>query len=100
MAFEKFKRFYDLQKRAKEIQKDLRNTLVEAQSPDGKIKVVFSAELKLESIEIGEDYLKPEAKEKLKQALIKVIQSAIEKVQRITAEKGKDIWSDFGLPGV
>jgi|UniRef100_A0A7V3N5K9 DNA-binding protein YbaB len=100
MAFEKFKKLYDLQKRAKEVQKDLRNTLVEAQSPDGKIKVVFNAEQKIESVEIGEDYLQPSKKKELEDTLFKVIQDALSKIQKIAAEKAKEVMGGLGLPGL
>ena len=101
MAFDKFKKLYDLQKKAKSIQKDLRNTLVEAQSADSKIKVVFNAEQKLESIEIHDDYLKPERKRELENTLMKVIGDATTKVQKIAAEKAKEMMGGIGgFPGL
>lgn len=100
MAFEKFKKLYDLQKKAKAIQKDLRDTLVEAQSPDGKVKVVFNAEQKIESLEIAEDYLRPEKKRDLENTLLRVIQDAMSKIQKIAAEKAKEVMGGLGLPGM
>jgi len=100
MAFEKFKKLYELQKQARAIQKDLRATLIEAQSADGKIKVVFTAEQKLESLEIAEDWLQPGRKRELEAALIKVIQDAIAKVQKVAAEKAKEVMTGLGLPGM
>ena len=101
MAFDKFKKLYDLQKQARQIQKELRDTLVEAQSSDGKIKVVFNGEQKIEEIHLDEEYLKPEMKRELEDALLKVIQDALFKVQRIAAEKAKDMMGGLGgLPGM
>ena len=101
MAFDKFKKLYDLQKQARQIQKELRDTLVEAQSSDGKIKVVFNAEQKIEEIHLDDEYLKPEMKRELEDALLKVIQDALFKVQRIAAEKAKDMMGGLGgLPGM
>ena len=100
MAFEKFKKLYDLQKKAKQVQKDLRDTLVEAQSADGRIKVVFNAEQKIESVEISKDYLSPDKKEELENVLIRVIQDALSKVQKIAADKAKEVMGGLGLPGL
>jgi DNA-binding YbaB/EbfC family protein len=100
VAFEKFKKIYELQKKAKEIQRDLRDTLVEAQSADGKIKVVFNAEQKIESIEIAEDLLNPSRKKEIENSLLKVIQDAISKVQKIAAEKAKEVMGGLGFPGI
>jgi len=100
VAFDKFKKIYELQKKAKQIQRDLRDTLVESQSSDGKIKVVFNAEQKLESIHIDEDYLSPDRKEELERELQRVITDAIFKVQRIAQEKAKEMMGGMGLPGM
>jgi len=100
LAFDKFKKLYDLQKQAKQIQRDLRDTLVEAQSSDGKIKVVFNAEQKIEEIHIDEDYLAPDKKEELERELLHVIQDAIFKVQKIASQKAKDMMGGMGLPGL
>jgi len=100
MAFDKFKKIYELQKQAKQIQKELRDTLVEAQSADGKIKVVFNAEQKLESITIDNDYLSPEKKAELERTLANVISDAIFKVQKIAAQKAKEMMGGLGLPGL
>ncbi|MCX6806935.1 MAG: YbaB/EbfC family nucleoid-associated protein [Candidatus Berkelbacteria bacterium] len=100
MAFDKFKKLYDLQKKARQVQKDLRDTLIEAQSADRKIKVVFNAEQKIESIEIGEEYLTPDKKKELENTLMKVIQDATAKVQKVAAEKAKEMMGGIGLPGL
>jgi len=100
MAFEKFKKLYELQKKAKTIQKDLRDTIVSAQSADGKIKVAFNGEQKIESVEISEDLLDPQRKKELETSLLRVIQDAISKVQKIAAEKAKEVMGGLGLPGL
>ena len=101
MALDKFKKIYELQKKAKQIQRELRDTLVEAQSSDGKVKVTFNAEQKIESIEIAEEMLSPEKKRELETTLIRVIEDAISKVQKIAAERAKEMMGGLGgFPGL
>ena len=91
MAFEKFKKLYDLQKQAKSIQRDLRNTKITSQSPDGKIKVVINGEQKIEEINISEELLSPDRKRYLENTLLNVFKDGMDKVQKIAAEKAKDV---------
>lgn len=100
MVFEKFKKLYELQKQAKSIQRDLRNTEIVAQSADGKVKVVLNGEQKIEKIEISEDLLVPEKKRFLESSLVRVIQDGISKAQKIAAEKAKEVMGGLGLPGL
>lgn len=100
MAFDKFKKLYDLQKQAKQIQRELRDTLVEAQNSDGSIKVIFNAEQKIESIVISDEYLSVDRKKELEETLMRVIQDAIFKVQKIASARAKDMMGGLGLPGM
>lgn len=100
MVFEKFKKIYELQKKAKSIQRDLRDTLIESQTPDGKVKVTFNAQWQIEELSISEDLLRPEKKRELESSLLRVIQDALSKIQKIAAEKAKEVMGGMGLPGI
>lgn len=91
MAFERFKKLYDLQKQAKTIQKDLRSTKITSQSSDGKIKVVLNGEQKVEEIVICQELLSPDKKRYLENTLLRVLQDGMDKVQKIAAEKAKEV---------
>ena len=67
---------------------------------NGKIKVVFNAEQKIESIHIDEEYLSSDKKDELERELLRVIQDAIFKVQKIASQKAKDMMGGMGLPGL
>ena len=100
--FDKAKELYQLQKKAKEVQKELKNTEVEAQSADGAVTVVFTADQKIKSIEISPDMIKAENKKDLEEKLVKVISEGISRAQAVAAEKTKGLMSEMGLnlPGM
>lgn len=100
--FEKAKQIYDLQKKAKAIQKDLRDTEIEASSNDGFITVVFNGEQHLVEISISEDSLKSENKKTLENDLKNAISQAIARSQALAAEKTKEMMGDMNLkiPGM
>jgi len=99
---DKMKQLYQLQKQAKTVQKELRDTEIEAKSADGEILVVVNGEQKIVEIKIGENYLSVDKKSELESALLKVAQEASEKAQQIAAEKSKDMMKGMGLniPGL
>jgi len=100
--FDKAKELYQLQKKAKEVQKELKNTEVEAQSSDGSVTVLFTADQKIKSIDISNEALKPENKKDLEEKLVKVISEGISRAQAVAAEKTKGLMSEMGLniPGM
>ncbi|MBU1018527.1 YbaB/EbfC family nucleoid-associated protein [Patescibacteria group bacterium] len=100
--FDKAKEMYQLQKKAKEIQKQLKNTEVEAQSSNGQVIVVFTADQKMKSISINEEMLKSEKKRDLEEIIMKVISEALSRSQAVAAEKTKGLMGEMGLniPGM
>jgi len=100
MAFEKFKKLYELQKKAKQVQRDLRDLLIETKSTDGKIKIVLNGEFKVEEVVVDEEYLRSGQKEEFEALLKKVLQDAISKTQKVVAERAKEVMGEIGLPGI
>lgn len=91
---DKMKQLYELQKKAKEIQKELRDTEVEACNSDRSVCVVYNGEQKIIGVKVGNPDLEKE--------LMKVIAEATSKTQALAAEKTKDVMKDMGLniPGM
>ena len=83
------KELYELQKKAREIQKKLENIKVE-QSENG-IKIKINGVFKVESLEIEPSLFSPEKKEKLESALCKLFSSAVAEVQKQSALESKDL---------
>lgn len=98
--FDKAKQLYDLQKKARAIQKELKDTEVEAKAANGLVTVVFNGEQHLQSIDIDESLLSPENKRELEKALQQSIAEAISRVQAVAAEKMKSIAGDLNIPGM
>lgn len=96
------KKLWELQKKAKAMQKELKETEVEAKSADGKISVIFDGEMKLKSLNIDESLLAPGNKSDLESALKTVISEALTNTQKISAEKAREMMGDMGvnLPGM
>jgi len=99
---DKAKQLWQLQKKAKVVQKELKNTEVEATSSDGLITVIVSGDQKVREVKISEEYLHPEKKNELDSKLKTVFAEGISRAQAVAAEKTKGIMGDLGinLPGM
>lgn len=99
---DKMKQLYQLQKKAKEIQKNLRDTEIEAKSSNGLVTVVYNGEQKMVSVEIDQSLLSPDRKTELEQTLIRVAAEAQSRAQSIATDKTKDVMKEMGLniPGL
>lgn len=91
-----------LAKRARDLQKELRETEVEAVSSDGQVRVVLSGDVHIKEIEIAEELLTPERKREVERKLVQVIAEGIARAQAFSAEKAKGIAKELGvqLPGM
>lgn len=98
--FSKARELYDLQKKARKIQKELKDTEIEAKSNDGWVTVVFNGEQHLTDIDIAEEALKVENKRELEKDLKNTISQAIARAQAHAAEKMKEIAGNLNIPGL
>ncbi len=99
-TFDKARQLYDLQKKARAIQKELKGTEVEAKAADGRVIVVFNGEQHIQTVEIAEGMLSPERKRELEKALVQAIAEAVSRVQAFAADKMKAIAGDLNIPGM
>jgi len=98
--FGKMKDLYELQKKARAVQKELKDVEVEASSNDGWVTVVFNGEQHLTDVTLLEEALQPENKRELEKDLKNTISQAISRAQAVAAEKMKDIAGGLGIPGL
>jgi nucleoid-associated protein EbfC len=96
--FSKAKDTYDMVKKAKALQKELKETEIEASSSDGLITVVFNGEQRMVSISIDETWLEPAKKRELEKQILNVSGQAISKAQAVATEQMKKIAGDLNLP--
>ncbi len=97
---DKAKQLWDLQKKARAIQKELKETEVEAKAAGGLVIVVFNGEQHIQEVTIDESMLSLEKKRELEKALQQAIAEAISRVQAIAAEKMKAIAGNLNIPGL
>lgn len=88
--------------RARQVQKELKNTEIEAKSNDGSITVVVNGEMHIQKIELNEDFLTPDKKRDLEKAIQNTVSEALSRAQAIAAEKTKTVMKDLNinLPGL
>ncbi|MCX6812853.1 MAG: YbaB/EbfC family nucleoid-associated protein [Candidatus Berkelbacteria bacterium] len=98
--FGKMKDLYKLQKQAREIQKELKDTEIEAKSNDGWVTVVFNGEQHLVEVSLDAESLRPENKSELEKQILNTVSQAISRSQALAAEKMKDVMGGMGLPGM
>lgn len=96
------KQLLDMQKKAKSVQKELRDTEIEAVSPDGGVTAVVNGELKLVDLTIKDDYLDENSLRDLEKAIKTTITDALSKSQQVAAEKTREIMKELNinLPGM
>lgn len=98
---DKMKQLYQLQKKAKEIQKELKDTEIEAKSSGGEVTVVYNGEQRLVSIAIAESMLSSDKKKELEDLIVRMCSEAHSKAQALAADRTKDVMKDMGvnIPG-
>jgi len=96
--FSKAKNTVDLVKKARSMQKELKETEIEATNSDNSIVIVFNGEQRMVSIDIDEKWLNPDKKFELEKAILNVTGQAISKAQAVANEQLKKIAGDLNLP--
>jgi len=98
--FDKAKKMWELQGKAKKLQKELREMEFVGEELGGKVKVTLNGEQKVISIEIDDSLINLEQKESLVKFLSQAFTSAVKKSQQTAANKTKDIVGGLGIPGL
>lgn len=100
--FSQARDMYALAKKAKEIQKELKDTEIEAKNSDGSVVAVFNGEQHLKSIHISDEIFQPGKKLELERQLTSVVSQGISKAQAVAADQMKAVAGDLGLkiPGM
>lgn len=95
--FGKAKEQLEFVKKAREIQKKLKDTKVEAEA--GAVKLEMNGEQKILSVDIDKDEVDVENLGRLEKDIQSAVESAITKSQKVAAEMMKEM-GGFGLPGM
>lgn len=95
--FGKAKEQFELVKKAREIQKKLKDMTVEGES--GGVKIIINGEQKVQSVTIDKERVDLERIDYLESDVKNAVANAIEKSQKVAAEVMKDL-GGLGLPGM
>ena len=94
--FDKAKDLYKLQKQARQIKKQLKNTHIEADHEG--VTVTINGEQEVVKVEIADTAL--ENKTTMEKNLVTALNKAIKKSQQIGADMMKDVMGDMNFPGL
>lgn len=97
MVFDKARKMWALQAKARQIQNELKVMQFEGVELGGKVRVVVDGEQKVQAIEIAEELLNPSEKEAVQRFLKQAVTSAVTKSQQAAAQKMKSVAGDLGL---
>jgi DNA-binding YbaB/EbfC family protein len=101
--FNQMKQLQDMQKKAKELQKQLEAIKKEKTNSSRSLGVTVNGAQKIESIRIEASWFAPEKKQALESSLAQLINEAFEEIQKQTAMQAASLMKDFkgmNIPGL
>ncbi len=105
--FDGLKNMGDMVKKAKEmkdkmqeVQKQLKELVVEGEAASGRIKVKMSGELDVIAVDIDEKLLAPKNKGALEKAITKAVNEAAEKAKKAASGQLSEISDGLQIPGL
>lgn len=96
--FNKLKQIKDLRKQARELQDNLAQDSVTAESEGGQIKIVIDGNQQVKEVKIDEALLSSENKDRLENGLKETYNKAIKDVQTLMARKMQS--GDLNMPNI
>ena len=100
MDFSMLKQAQELKSKLDKAQKELGNQVVQADSGKGAVKVTINGQQKIQSIEISPKIIDPSDTEKLEQLVLKAVNEAIGKSQKLAAKQLKGLTGGLKIPGL
>ena len=100
MDFSMLKQAQELKSRLDKAQKELNNTIVEADSGRGAVKVTINGQQKILSIKISPEVIDPNKAQRLEELVLKAVSEAIEKSQNVAARQLKGLTGGLKIPGL
>ncbi len=97
VVFQKLKQYKDLRDKAKNIQSELAQESVVVE--ENGVSLVMDGNQEILKVEIQDELLAPEKKDKLEQAIKGAVNQAHKKIQRVMVEKMRSS-GDFNIPGL
>ena len=90
----------ELKAKLEKTQQELSDTIVEAESGKGAVKVAINGQQKIQSIKISPKVINPDKAEHLEELVLKAVSEAIGKSQKLAAKRLGGLTSGFKIPGL
>ena len=100
---DQMKQLYEMQKKAKELQRQLETIKSEKKNTSGSLAVTVNGAQKVEAVHIDPSWMTADKKEALEKSLVQLINEAFEQVQKQSAAQAASLMKDFkglGIPGL
>lgn len=100
MNFDMIKQARELKSRLDKAQKELSNTLIEVESGKGAVRVTIDGQQNIRSIKISPDAMDPDKPENLEKLIMKAINDASDKSQKLASKQLKGLTGGIKIPGL
>ncbi|MBA7674460.1 Nucleoid-associated protein [subsurface metagenome] len=90
----------ELKAKLDKAQKELSDTMVEASSGKGAVKVIMDGQQKIQSIEISPKVIDREKPKLLEELVLKAVSEAIAKSQKVAAKQLRGLTGGLRIPGL
>jgi len=90
----------ELKAKLEKTQQELSSTIVEAESGKGAVKVTINGQQKIQSIKISPKEINPDKAEHLEELVLKAVNEAISKSQKLAAKRLGGLTSGLKIPGL
>jgi len=90
----------ELKSKLDKAQKELNNTIVEADSGKGAVKVTINGQQKIQSIKISPEVIDPDKAERLEKLVFEAVSEAIAKSQKMAAKQLSGLTGGLKIPGL
>jgi DNA-binding YbaB/EbfC family protein len=100
MNFSMLKQAQELKSKLDKAQKELANSVIEADAGKGAVKVTINGQQKILSIKISPEVIDPDRPEDLEKLILKAISDATEKSQKLAAKQLRGLTGGLKIPGL
>lgn len=100
MNFSMLNQARELKAKLDKVQKELGDTIIEASSGKGAVKVVINGQQQIRSIKISPQVINPDKPELLEGLVLKAVTEAISKSQKLSAKQLRGLTGGLNIPGL
>jgi len=100
MNLNMLKQAQELKSKLDKAQKELKNMVVEGESGKGAVKVTINGQQKILSVKIDPSVINPDKAKDLEKLILKAIEEASDKSQKMAARQLKDLTGGLKIPGL